>query len=297
MASLPSRPTESRRRVSLGAAFGLREMLDRAVVSAEDVLDANRAWNDACRVSGNLGLVGLLNAESVDFRKASKRSIEQRAFKDFLWDAANHLFRHGKTMQAVSAKAIRSVVSQLAKTATDAVRTVTGLMQKGLITVKTWQERLAKKVKAVHLAAGAAGSGGFKGMLPKVAHTIADTVKKWFGKISGFGKRLERAEASGVEAHHIVPDLLKRAPLAATSYTGAGLETHEKAKREGAKASGYDEERSILQFEADHCEQCVTEAKKGWKKLGEILPVGRRSCRQNCRCVMEYRRSEDGRVI
>jgi hypothetical protein len=82
---------------------------------------------------------------------------------------------------------------------------------------------------------------------------------------------------------------------------GAALRSlFENWKLEQAKIDGYQEARRVLGI-AEHCHQefepgdprykpgCVEEAAKGWVPIAQVLKIGLASCKNNCKCHLEFR--------
>jgi predicted ABC-type ATPase len=57
-----------------------------------------------------------------------------------------------------------------------------------------------------------------------------------------------------------------------------------------------DLEKSVL-HPAEHCQQCITESDAGFRPIGEMVPIGSRTCGRNCRCTVVYQRSNAGEVF
>lgn len=45
--------------------------------------------------------------------------------------------------------------------------------------------------------------------------------------------------------------------------------------------------RNVLR-PAEHCAECIAETEKGLVPVSQLVPIGQRVCRSNCRCVLEY---------
>lgn len=50
-------------------------------------------------------------------------------------------------------------------------------------------------------------------------------------------------------------------------------------------------ERRVLS-DAEHCDGCVREAKRGWRRVGSLTPIGGLECLTNCKCHFEYSDSD-----
>lgn len=60
--------------------------------------------------------------------------------------------------------------------------------------------------------------------------------------------------------------------------------------RQSSMAAGFDQERRVLN-PAEHCNDCVALAAKGWQPINTLpRPTENSACQSNCKCTMEFRR-------
>ena len=81
----------------------------------------------------------------------------------------------------------------------------------------------------------------------------------------------------------------------AAMYVQAGRQTFHRAERQEQRAKGMTEEQNVedpLIPEAAHCDgpnSCKAQTAKGWVPIGELVPIGSRTCLSSCRCRLQYR--------
>lgn len=199
------------------------------------------------------------------------------------WNEATGRYRDRRTGRFVTN--VRGALDDGIDASADAMRQASQQLREGTISLETWRSVMQAEIKETHLASAALAKGGYAQM------TQAD-----FGRVGGIVAReyryLERfARQIGTGEKPLDGRFLQRAE----QYVKAGRETYERTRQQEAAKRGFDEERSILN-PADHCEECIEEAERGFVPLGEIIPIGQRTCRKNCRCEMEYRHSVTGEV-
>ena len=101
------------------------------------------------------------------------------------------------------------------------------------------------------------------------------------------------ASCMGVQSGDDTPS-----PGRSAQYGQSGWISYTESIAQREKYAGMQEERSFLEPDADHCEECFQEAGKGWQPIGTLVPVGDRTCRANDQCEFEYRQSStaDARI-
>ena len=64
-----------------------------------------------------------------------------------------------------------------------------------------------------------------------------------------------------------------------------------------AGLQGYEEARRILGPNENHCHNdrdkpgCIELSEKGWIPIGQLVPIGLATCRRNCKCRLDFRKS------
>lgn len=155
----------------------------------------------------------------------------------------------------------------------------------GRLTLAEWQVEMARSLRLLHLAQGAAARGGFAQM------TAAD-----FGQV---GQRLQR------EYRYLVRFAVdieqRRQPLdgrfinRVQQYVESSRRTYEEVKRWSALAGGILTHEYNRLGSADHCPDCLAATAMGVRPIGEISAPGSRRCRGKCHCSLEQVRADAGR--
>lgn len=164
-------------------------------------------------------------------------------------------------------------------------RVMTGLEQEARsasmeprVPADEWALRMAGISAASALVAGAFAAGGWSRLdvaRPEVEEHLASEI----GYLDKF--------ADDVAAGRVLRDgrFARRAML----YAAAGWGFYMGLRGRTARRRDYGEEHNILDPGAEHCAECVGETDKGWRPIGELVPIGSRQCRSGCRCRLEYR--------
>lgn len=151
-------------------------------------------------------------------------------------------------------------------------------LKEGRISVAEWQIETAATIKQMHLASTAAARGGWAQLTPADLGRAGQIVKKQYGYLGDFARQIESGEQP------LDGRFLRRVDLYAqaargTFHTFDGLEQ---------QARGKTEERNVLHA-SESCAGCIEQSGRSWVGIGELIPVGSRSCLVNCKCDIEYR--------
>lgn len=161
-----------------------------------------------------------------------------------------------------------------------------GLLQAGQISLGDFRNQMRQTIKDVHLSAIAAQKGGWAQMTQADFGRAGQRIREQYGYLE-----LLIGEVSSGE-QPVNGWLQRRLRL----YAQAGRESYHLAERNEMLKRGFDQERSVLDPTAEHCEECEAEAAKGWQDIGDMTPIGQRKCNKNDRCRVEYRNSATGEV-
>lgn len=204
----------------------------------------------------------------------------------YLWNDKTAQYINARTGRFVPRSEIRAQLDKVIDASTEAMRGLSQQLRDGAINLADWQMGMMQQIKTTHLAGAAMQRGGWQQM------TQAD-----FGRVG----RIVRAEYRflGQFANEIASGKVKldgRLLVRASQYGQAGRETYLTFWGLEGDKRGFDEERSILN-PAEHCQDCIDQAAKGFQPRGQMIPIGRRQCRANDKCSVELRNSVTGEVI
>lgn len=186
----------------------------------------------------------------------------------------------------MSQAAIRAELDRFIGAQVAAMDEVSRLLIARKISLADWQLRMAALSKQTNLAGGALEAGGWFQMGPDDFGFVGSKLRREYKYLQRFAEQI----ASG--AQPLNGQVARRARL----FGEQGRVTYyDMAKRRLADL-GFTEERSILN-PADHCEECVSEAARGYVPIGSLKPIGQRICRSNCKCNMEFRGPDGTRKV
>ena len=153
-------------------------------------------------------------------------------------------------------------------------------LRTGVTSLAEWQRDMMGIIKDTHLTAAAAYKGGWAQMTQADYGWAGQIIREEYAYLRDF------AESIADGSQKLDGTLRRRAAL----YEQQGRPTYYKFAQADLRGRGYDLERSILN-PAEHCDLCISEAARGFVPIGELIPIGQRTCRSNDRCSMEYRNS------
>lgn len=194
------------------------------------------------------------------------------------WSAADGRFRDERG-QFVSERSVRAVVDQLADGASERMAQASTRLLAGELSLAEWQAEMMRSVKLSQVAAATIANGGQARMTFSEYGSTGRLIRDQYAYLREFAEQV----ADGRQP--LSPSLTARA----RQYGQAARATFERTYNRGQQRRGYRFERNVL-ADAEHCRQCVSLTRQGWVPIGSLPPVGTRTCRQNDRCSISYRR-------
>lgn len=143
--------------------------------------------------------------------------------------------------------------------------------------VASWQVAMRDALKDVHLVSSALARGGWAQMSQADYDKVSQKLAFQYERLERFAKQIENGlplDGRFRRRHEL--------------YAQSGRVTYHESLREEMAIRGMTEERSVLAA-ADHCSECVSEAARGWVPIGELVTIGERICKSNCRCTVDFR--------
>lgn len=177
----------------------------------------------------------------------------------------------------VTQGAVQAAIEGAIKRSTQRITDASEALQAGRITLGQWQREMRRGVKDVTLYSAASVKGGWAQLDQRDLGRVGRIVKSQYGYLDRFAAQLAsgKVRADG--------RFTERAKL----YTRSGRQTVHLFGRVAARGRGETLERSVL--ESGHpCGLCVSEAGRGFVEIGELLPIGSRTCGMNDKCRIEY---------
>jgi hypothetical protein len=194
------------------------------------------------------------------------------------YDPRSRKYRDRATGRFISPKEVRRAVDIMIDIETVKARQLAQNLRDGKLSLVEWQIGIASQLKALHVAMGLAANGGLQNTSAASLGFIASLIKMQYQYLRAFVQEVK----SGKQP--LDGTLLARSAL----YIQASRGTYEQVVQRAARNGGATQEKSILGL-ADHCDLCIQEARKEWAPIGTLIPIGQRTCKQNCRCTFQFR--------
>lgn len=202
----------------------------------------------------------------------------------YRWDERSGRYRDSRG-RFVSWRQVRKALDQTIANSVDAIDGLAQQLREGKISLQAWRDAMAVEIRNVHAASIAAAKGGWAQMTPADWGRVGGRVRGQLWYLRRFANEIAagKVKLDGV--------FLRRAGM----YGRAGVASYVLQDGIEAQGYGYDEEMSQLGT-AEHCEECVSEAARGWAPIGSLIPIGSRTCISYCACTMLYRNSQTGKL-
>jgi hypothetical protein len=197
----------------------------------------------------------------------------------FTWDKANRRYVDAKG-NPVPDSVIREWIDSAVDDTKDDIGSIADELIGGEIDGPEWKQKITSRLRAMHTGVSLIAAGGLNHITDKALGRINAKLIEQDRYLVKFSIDIE----TGIQQKD--GTLKTRAEL----YADAGVGTYEYVKRGEKQDAGFDEERSILDDGANHCEDCPAEAAAGWVPIGSLTPIGGRECLARCRCSIEYRK-------
>jgi hypothetical protein len=188
-----------------------------------------------------------------------------------------HYLDGDKKGQFVSQSKVRELVQGYLTDYQQEFESSTRLMIDGGISLKEWEQNIAKHMKNVTI----------------VVHKIAkpDATPSDYGKIGAYLK------TQYLYLRKFTQDIAKgnlseaQINARAAQYLQSTWSLFNTTARDAHKQSGYKWERRLQQSKHP-CIPCIKYSKIGWSILGTLPKIGEQcDCKQNCRCYFEFSQS------
>jgi hypothetical protein len=228
----------------------------------------------------------------------------QGAKTEFSWSPV-HLRYYVKGF-AVSDARLRKAVFDTIDAAKGAMIQLTTDLLSGKLPLEQWQAQMENNVKFLHVAVFLVGAGGKEAATASQMQTtladvpttppdtgfLGDIILYQLGRLERFAQQIQDQDITA----RTPLDIMTRAGLYATS----AYPTFMAGRHQAATIAGKTLEHNVL-TEAEHCEalpgeyppDCPSQTARGWVDIGELVPVGLRKCRMNCKCWIQYKSSDD----
>jgi hypothetical protein len=193
----------------------------------------------------------------------------------YSWNEIAGRYR-GADGKFVSFEKIRTYLDHALDSNEARVASLASQLRNRQITLAEWQMAMRDTIKDIHLASSALARGGWAQMSEADYAKVAEKIEFQLMKLNQFALQIEKG----------LP-LDGRFARRTTLYAQSGRVTYHESLRNEMALRGYTLEKSVL-ASSDHCSECVSEAAKGFVPIGELILIGERICRSNCRCHVEF---------
>lgn len=195
-------------------------------------------------------------------------------------------YRNPRTGRIMSDVQAHAVLDRTLANAANPVKVLAQQLREGNVRLEDWRLQMQRQIKSAHLASMAAQKGGWNNLTQSDFGKAGAIIKGEYQYLEGFVADIQSGK------QRLDGTLQRRAQM----YIDKALTTYHEFGQQVAADRGLTHERSKLN-PADHCAGCIGEAAKGWQVLGQMIPIGERDCRTNCRCSIEYGAlSDDGTI-
>lgn len=193
----------------------------------------------------------------------------------FSWNEIAGRYR-GADGKFVSFEKIRKYLDDVLDANELKVRSLALQLQQRQTTLAEWQIAMRDTIKDIHLVSSALARGGWAQMSEADYLKVSEKIEFHLMKLNELAKQVEKGLP-------LDGRFLRRTTL----YAQSGRSTYHESLRNEMALRGFTLEKSVL-ASSDHCTECVSEAAKGFVPIGELILIGERICRSNCRCHVEF---------
>lgn len=198
----------------------------------------------------------------------------------YTWNEASQRYRNAASGKFVSSDTVRQALDIALDRSRNEVTRLSRALVNGQINLATWQTSIASEIKSMHLASASLAKGGWAQMTQSDFGSVGRRVRDEYAYLAKFAEQVKSGEQK------LDGSLVSRANLYAQGPRG----TYHAIQERAMSSAGFTECRNVLQS-GDNCEGCIAETAKGWTFVGNIRPVGQRTCLGNCRCTLQFRKA------
>lgn len=196
----------------------------------------------------------------------------------FVWDPSVGQYRYPNG-RFVARKDVRDAIDKALQAEAHKTQTIGIQLRNGTITLSSWRQGMRDIARNVHLFSAALAKGGSAQM------TQAD-----FGRVGQVLRHeyrfLDKFAVAVSQGYPLDGRFFDRALM----YAQAGRDTYHIVERAVMKDAGFVYESNVL-TPAEHCtgeDGCIAQTARGRVPIGELIPIGRRTCLRKCKCYLAY---------
>lgn len=197
--------------------------------------------------------------------------------RPYVWSPRAGRYRDPATGRFLSLAHVRNTISRSLVNAELAITSLGYQLRDSAISLIQWEIGMRQLLKDTALYNLAVAKGGWAQLNPNDYGRVGAHLQTQYKYLRRFGNQI----ASGEQA--LDGRFFQRVRM----YAKEGRSLYHRAEVDEHIVRGFTRYRSVL-HPADHCDECVEEASKGFVTIGELIPIGSRTCRSNDRCSYEY---------
>jgi len=199
----------------------------------------------------------------------------------FIWNAASGVYERASTGRIIPFATVRDVTEKTAQGQLEEMLMLSKRLQSGEIPLAEWQNEMIEKIKILHINSMVSARGGWAQMSQSDWGYVGSELKRQYEYLRNFAQQI----ADG--SQRLDGTFLFRTQM----YEDAARSTFEQMRRREEQKKGMEEEMRELGI-ADHCDDCLEYAGRGWQPIGTLPRIGDSVCRTNCHCRFRFRRKD-----
>lgn len=200
--------------------------------------------------------------------------------QSFTFSVEAQRFRSLDSGRFISEREVRDAVDRVADLASRQMGEAAARFRTGQIGAAEWIAESQRIVKHSQIASALAAYGGRSRMDQSKWGLVGQQIRVQYAYLN----RMADDVLSGRQRMN------GRLDARARQYGQAARSLYENIRRRESAAAGFAYERNVL-HPADHCAQCVEQSVRGLVPMGSLVPIGRRTCRSQCRCTLAFSRT------
>jgi hypothetical protein len=203
------------------------------------------------------------------------------------WDRAAGRYRDRRG-RFVSRERVRLAIDETLASHGRTVRQLSEDFRARRVTLAEWETGMRSAIRESALYNAAAARGGWGELSPSDFGRVGAVVRQQLGFLERFARDLARGRVT------LDGRFLARAAL----YVASGRALYHRIDELEMRRRGFDRERNV-RHRGDSCDGaigCIEQSRRGWVAIGNLRPIGTRTCLGHCRCRIRYKNSLTGEV-
>lgn len=187
-------------------------------------------------------------------------------------------YRDPLTGRYISRAAVRTALEESLANLTRKTDTLADDLRAGRISLHAWREEMRETIKQSIVASHQLAKGGRAQMTPSDYLAAGRDVQIQYAYLDNWTRQIANGAPVGA---NVEPR--------ARQYLLAARSSFLKIEAETMREAGFLAKSTLHASES--CAECIAEAAKGYVDPAYLVPIGARTCKNNCRCVLVYARA------